>query len=102
MTLVFDAGARLTSASPSPDRHRFPFPMSAPHSFPPRSSSLLRILAALLVALCLAPLVTRAQTRLVEKVTPAAGQLVIPYSKYVLANGLTVIVHEDHSDPVVH
>lgn len=26
----------------------------------------------------------------------------IPYQKFVLSNGLTLIVHEDHSDPVVH
>jgi zinc protease len=26
----------------------------------------------------------------------------IPYTKYHLANGLTVILHEDHSDPLVH
>jgi len=26
----------------------------------------------------------------------------IPYAKYKLANGLTVILHEDHSDPLVH
>jgi zinc protease len=26
----------------------------------------------------------------------------IPYAKYRLANGLTVILHEDHSDPLVH
>ena len=32
----------------------------------------------------------------------AADELVIPYSKYVLDNGLTVILHEDHSDPLVH
>jgi zinc protease len=31
-----------------------------------------------------------------------ADELVIPYSKYVLDNGLTVILHEDHSDPLVH
>ena len=29
-------------------------------------------------------------------------ELVIPYTKYVLENGLTVILHEDHSDPLVH
>ncbi len=57
---------------------------------------------ALLATLVLGPLAARAKTQLVEQVTPAAGQLVIPYSKYVLDNGLTVIVHEDHSDPVVH
>jgi zinc protease len=41
-------------------------------------------------------------TRLVEKVTKQPGQLVIPYEKYVLPNGLTLIVSEDHSDPLVH
>jgi zinc protease len=42
------------------------------------------------------------QAKLVEKVTKTGNQLVIPYEKYVLPNGLTLIVHEDHSDPVVH
>ena len=28
--------------------------------------------------------------------------IAIPYAKYRLANGLTVILHEDHSDPMVH
>ncbi|HEY4650965.1 MAG TPA: pitrilysin family protein, partial [Pontibacter sp.] len=44
----------------------------------------------------------QAQTKLVEKVTKKGDELVIPYEKYKLANGLTLIVHEDHSDPVVH
>src|SRR5688500_19877050 len=43
-----------------------------------------------------------AQTKLVEKVTKTGSGLIIPYEKYVLPNGLTLIVHEDHSDPVVH
>ncbi|RYY11939.1 MAG: insulinase family protein, partial [Cytophagaceae bacterium] len=43
-----------------------------------------------------------AGARLVETVTRQPGELVIPYSKYVLPNGLTVIVTEDHSDPLVH
>ena len=43
-----------------------------------------------------------AETRLVERVEAAVGKIVIPYTKYVLANGLTLIVHEDHSDPLVH
>ncbi|QCR23225.1 pitrilysin family protein [Pontibacter sp. SGAir0037] len=43
-----------------------------------------------------------AQTKQVEKVTKKGSELVIPYEKYKLANGLTLIVHEDHSDPVVH
>jgi len=43
-----------------------------------------------------------AQARLVEKVVQKGNELVIPYEKYVLPNGLTVILHEDHSDPLVH
>ncbi len=42
------------------------------------------------------------QAKLVEKVTKKGSELVIPYEKYVFPNGLTLIVHEDHSDPVVH
>nr|WP_207434073.1 pitrilysin family protein [Sabulibacter ruber] len=41
-------------------------------------------------------------TRKIETVTRKGSELVIPYEKYQLANGLTVIVHEDHSDPIVH
>ena len=43
-----------------------------------------------------------AQTKLIEKVTRKGGELVIPYEKYQLGNGLTVLVHEDHSDPMVY
>src|SRR5881394_2379688 len=43
-----------------------------------------------------------AQIKLVEKVSKKGNELVIPYEKYVLPNGLTLIIHEDHSDPVVH
>jgi len=39
---------------------------------------------------------------LVQKVEAEPGKLVIPFEKYVLDNGLTVILHEDHSDPIVH
>lgn len=42
------------------------------------------------------------QAKLVEKITKQGSDLVIPYEKYVLPNGLTLIVHEDHSDPIVH
>ncbi len=41
-------------------------------------------------------------TKLVEKVGRKPGELSIPYEKYVLPNGLTLIVAEDHSDPLVH
>ena len=43
-----------------------------------------------------------AQAKLVEKVSKNGSELVIPYEKYVLPNGLTLVVHEDHSDPIVH
>ncbi|MGF1764545.1 M16 family metallopeptidase [Aliivibrio kagoshimensis] len=39
---------------------------------------------------------------LIESVTQDSGQNVIPYSKYRLDNGLTVILSPDHSDPLVH
>jgi zinc protease len=50
----------------------------------------------------LAVLTANAQAKLVEKVTRQGDELVISYEKYVLPNGLTLIIHEDHSDPVVH
>ena len=43
-----------------------------------------------------------AQTKLIEKVTKTGDELVIPYEKHVLSNGLTLLIHEDHSDPLVH
>lgn len=52
-----------------------------------------------------AQLVTNAQTsfELIEKVTPQEGKILIPYEKYKLpVNDLTLIIHEDHSDPIVH
>jgi zinc protease len=42
------------------------------------------------------------QAKLVEKVTRTGDELTIPYEMYRLKNGLTIIVHEDHSDPLVH
>ncbi len=41
--------------------------------------------------------------QLVEKVEPTEGKVIIPYQKYTLPqNGLTLIIHEDHSDPIAH
>ncbi len=39
---------------------------------------------------------------LVETVEAQPGKLIIPFKKFVYPNGLTLIVSEDHSDPVVH
>ncbi len=55
-----------------------------------------------LLALLLSSAVVYSQAKLMEKVTKKGDELIIPYEKYMLPNGLTVIVHEDHSDPVVH
>lgn len=43
----------------------------------------------------------QSQVKLIEKVVKKGNEIVIPYEKYQLPNGLTVIVHEDHSDPAV-
>jgi zinc protease len=39
---------------------------------------------------------------LVENVVATDERLVIPFKKYKLTNGLTVILHKDNSDPLVH
>ncbi len=39
---------------------------------------------------------------LIETVEKNKKNLTIPYQKYRLENGLTVILHSDHSDPLVH
>jgi zinc protease len=63
--------------------------------------NLISILGLLLLS---APVVNvfAQQPKLIEKVTKKGEALVIPYQKYVLPNGLTVILTEDHSDPIVH
>ena len=40
--------------------------------------------------------------KLVEKVVKQGNEFGHSYEKYVLPSGLTLIVHEDHSDPLVH
>jgi len=45
---------------------------------------------------------TKFGTKMVEEVKKKGDEIVIPYKKYVLPNGLTLLVHEDHSDPIVH
>ena len=42
------------------------------------------------------------QAKFIEKIEKKGNDVVIPYSKFVLPNGLTVIIHEDHSDPIAH
>ncbi len=43
------------------------------------------------------------QYELIEKAEPQPGKPFIAYEKYkLLSNDLTLIIHEDHSDPIVH
>ena len=53
-------------------------------------------------AICLAVTTGFSQVKLVETVTKKGDELVIPYQKYILPNGLTIVLAEDHSDPLVH
>jgi len=57
---------------------------------------------AAFIGLAFTPLTGFAQAKLVETISAKPGEIVIPYSKYVLKNGLTLIIHENHSDPMVH
>ena len=43
-----------------------------------------------------------AQPQLIEKVEAVSGTPTIAYEKWKLTNGLTIVVHEDHSNPIVH
>lgn len=63
---------------------------------------LLNVFAFFLMAGVIAQPMAGTEAKLVEKVARQGDELVIPYEKYVLPNGLTLIVHEDHSDPVAH
>ena len=40
--------------------------------------------------------------KLIEAIEKKSNEIIIPYKKYELENGLTLIIHEDHSDPIVH
>jgi len=58
---------------------------------------------SILLLVCLSAFGLYGQTaQLIEKVEAQPGKAIIPFEKYKLPNGLTIIVHEDHSDPMVH
>ncbi len=64
---------------------------------------------AVLLASCQQHSTTNLSTPLPEGVqlvkthaAKTAGEIAIPYKQYQLKNGLTVLIHEDHSDPMVH
>lgn len=63
--------------------------------------------SSLMMGLLLSTSFSNAQTKtappkFIEEVVKKGDEIVIPYKKYTLANGLTILVHEDHSDPVVY
>jgi zinc protease len=60
-----------------------------------------KVLSAVVATCLLSPFI-QAQTKMIEKVTKKGDEIIIPYEKYQLPNGLTVVLHEDHSDPIVH
>ena len=58
-------------------------------------------LGVIVVTACQHAPVDHAQSQ-AEAATNSSNTVSIPYEKYTLENGLTVILHEDHSDPLVH
>ncbi len=38
----------------------------------------------------------------IDEVKKVGSELVIPYKRYKLTNGLTILIHEDHSDPICY
>lgn len=46
--------------------------------------------------------IVNAQPTMVEKYQAPAGSPNVSFEKWKLPNGLTILVHEDHSDPIVH
>jgi zinc protease len=77
----------------------------------PMKKSLLTLCLFLLLAGCDAPRVEPpaatgallpAGVTLIEEYSGQDQDFAIPYRKYRLDNGLTVLLHEDHSDPMAH
>ena len=58
------------------------------------------LFTSVLSCICLSMAV--AQPTLIEKVESKDGKVAIAYEKWKLSNGLTVLLHEDHSDPVIN
>lgn len=43
-----------------------------------------------------------AAPKLIEEVKKVGSEIVIPYKRYKMANGMEILIHEDHSDPIVY
>ena len=68
----------------------------------PKNKKSMTLKRLFITLLFLTSAISWSQTKLIEKVTKKGDEVVIPYEKYVLSNGLTLVIHEDHSDPLVH
>jgi zinc protease len=60
------------------------------------------LLSAFMIGLLSITISGQTGTKLLEKISRKGTELAIPYEKYQLPNGLLVILHEDHSDPLIH
>ena len=40
--------------------------------------------------------------KMIEKNSKKPGEVSIPYEKWRLPNGMTIVIHEDHSDPILY
>lgn len=45
---------------------------------------------------------TSSKIKLVQEVSKKGNEIVIPFKRYTLSNGLSILIHEDHSDPIVY
>lgn len=61
-----------------------------------------KIISSIGLAFACFTLTANAQVKLVQSVEKKGDEFVIPFKKYVLPNGLTLILMEDHSDPIVY
>jgi zinc protease len=59
------------------------------------------VIATLTRALLLTPIALASAGQLTAQATAAPASIEIPYQRFVLPNGLTLIVHEDHKAPIV-
>lgn len=64
--------------------------------------SQLALAGAIVLASCGGKEEVKTTYKKVETIAPKKGEVNIPYTKYEFENGLTLLVHEDHSDPIVH
>ena len=63
---------------------------------------ILSILTAVIFSFSSQQASSQGGAKMIEKVGKTPGQLNIPYEKWQLPNGMIVLIHEDHSDPIVY